>query len=305
MIGRGTRVGDLELLAFLGRGGQGELFLARPWEPRAHRRAAARLWLRACLAAHAIGPADALRWRLAALKLAYPAATPGLHDEHAHLAAPGNSHPHLASLYGRRYPGLAPDFGFTALGMAGRRAYLALAYQPGRSLNRLLPLRRAARRIGWSLEVARQVAQALAHLHRRGIVHHDVRAANVIVRSRSDGAPHCTLIDLGSAETPAAPRRRAVYGTVGHLPPERICDPPAPASPLVDIFGLGVLLQALTAGLPVSPALATLIADATAPNPVQRAAALPDMDALLARLCLEQGTGDRGQGRAQRAPSPL
>ena len=284
MIISGARVGDLELLAFLGRGGQGELFLARPWEQCASRRATARLWLRARMAANAIGPTDALSWRLAALKLAYPAATPSLHDEHAHLAAPGNFHPHLGCLYGRRHPGIAPDFGFTAPGVAGRRAYLALAYQPGRSLNRLLPLRRTARRISWSLEVARQVAQALAHLHRRGIVHHDVRAANIIVRSGRDGVPHCTLIDLGSAETPAAPRRRAVYGTAGHLPPERIADPPAPASPLVDIFGLGVLLQALTAGLPRSPALAALIADATAPNPVQRAAALPDMETLLARL---------------------
>jgi serine/threonine protein kinase len=280
VITPGARVGDFELLARLGRGGQGEAFLARPWEPAPSRRRVTRLWLRARLACGSLGQAEALRWALATVKVAHPAAADSLHDEHGLLAAPGAGHPHLPLLYGSRHPGLARDLGLSWDGV-GWRPYLALAFAPGRPLDALL--QRGRPPVSWSVAVAAQLAAALAHLHRRGVVHHDVRAANVVVRG-PPGRPRATLIDLGAAETPAAPRRRAVYGAPGHLPPERAGPAPALPTPLVDLYGLGALLRELTAGRPVSPALAALIADATAADPERRRAALPSADTLVERL---------------------
>jgi serine/threonine protein kinase len=112
------------------------------------------------------------------------------------------------------------------------------------------------------------------------VVHHDVRPANLIIRP----GPHTVLIDLGAAETPDAPRRRAIYGATGWLPPERLAASPAPASPLVDIYAVGALLHVLTNDAKMPTALAALIAEATAADPQRRGAALPTMDVLALRL---------------------
>ncbi len=277
MIGPGARLGGYELLARLGAGGQGEVFLARPWLAHGAAGRVGRWALQVRLGAGWIDARSAHQQRLAALKVAHPDAAASLHDEHAHLRSIGAAHPHLACLYSQRYPGAARD-----LGLAGRRVYLALAHEPGTPLDRVLARRRLP--VAWSISIVVQLGLALAHLHQRGIIHHDVRAANVVVRPAGSCGLHAVLIDLGAAETPAAPRRRAVYGTVGHLAPERLQDPPAPATPLVDLFGLGVLLRELTAGLNVSPALAEVVALATEPDPAQRAAGLPTITALLERL---------------------
>lgn len=284
----GANVGGFEPLWSLGSGGQGTVYLARPWQASATRRRQVRLWLRACHATGVLGQAQARRWRLAALKLAHSGQGDSLHDEHAHLAALGMAHPHLALLYTRRFAATAPrsDLGFAIVpGEAGWRPYLVLAYEAGENLADLLTRRRAPLMLNWSLTVAVQVAQALVHLHGRGIVHHDVRPANVLLRATRKGQPpDCVLLDLGAAETPARPRRRAIYGVDGWLAPERIGSNPAPANPLVDIFGLGALLRELTAGKALSPALGALIQDAMAPDPSQRGAHVPNMQAMLVRL---------------------
>lgn len=285
MIRPGARLGELEVLALIGSGGQGEVYLARPWEPRAARRRASGLWLRASLRAGALTPGAASRWRLGALKVARPEMAASLHDEHGHLAAPDACHLHLVRLYRRCFPGAAQhDLGLARVGDQGAaRPYLSLAYEPGVALSRSLA-RRGARgpAVGWSVAVAAQAAQALAHLHGRGVVHHDVRPANLVVRP----GPHAVLLDLGAAETPGEPRRRAVYGVPDWLPPERLGEPPAPASPLVDIYGVGALLRALTAGGPAPARLARLIDEATAPDPARRGAAFPTMGALIEALAL-------------------
>jgi serine/threonine protein kinase len=278
----GARAGDFELLARLGAGGQGEVFLARPWAPATLRRCATGLLLRRLQACGRLGAAAARRWRLAAVKVAHGSSADSLHDEHQHLAGQPGGHPHLVSLYSRRFGGGGRDLGHCAVG-EGRapRVYLACAYEPGLPLDRLLAQHRVPPP-AWSVALALQVAGALEQLHLRGVVHHDVRPANLIVRGGA--RPHAVLIDLGAAETPGAPRRRAVYGAPGHLPPERAGATPEPATFLVDVFGLGALLAALTAGAPAAGPLAELIAAATTAETARRRAAFPSMAALRQRL---------------------
>lgn len=276
----GARVGGFELLAPLGAGGQGEVFLAWPWAERAARRAAGRLVLRARLRLGPLTQGQAGRLGLGAVKLARQAMADSLHDEHGHLAAPGARHSHLPQLYRAAFPGFAgADIGLTPAGEAPG-LYLALAYEAGVPLDRMLARDRRAPALRWALAVAGQVAGALAHLHGRGVIHHDVRPANIVVRP----GPHAVLLDLGAAEATGAPRRRAVYGAPGWLPPERLGPRPAPASPLVDIYALGLLARALTAGCAAPPALARLIAGACEADPARRAAACPSAGALRAEL---------------------
>jgi serine/threonine protein kinase len=277
----GCRVGGFEILARIGAGGQGEVFLARPWERDPARRQRTRLWLRRRHAALKLDHSTARHWGLAALKLAHATSADSLHDEHRHLA--GLAAPHLPRLYSQRFPLEGMDFGLHSAG-AGQapRAYMALAYEPGASLDRMLAARHGPFPAAWSAAVGLQLAGALEHLHSRGVIHHDVRPANVIIGTAQP--PSCVLVDLGAAETPGAPRRRAIYGAAGYLPPERTGATPAMASAQVDIFGLGMVLRALTAGAPPPEPLAELIAEATDADPGRRRAALPDMAALRLRL---------------------
>lgn len=286
----GARVGDFELLARLGAGGQGEVFLARPWAADTARRAAGRLLLRARLRLGPITQAQASRLGLGAVKLAHQATADCLHDEHGHLAAPGAPHPHLPRLYRVSFPGFSgADLGLTRIS-GSPRLYLALAYEAGVPLERLLAGGRRAPGLGWALAVAAQVAAALAHLHGRGVIHHDVRPANIVVRP----GPHAVLLDLGAAEIAGRQWRRAVYGAPGWLPPERLGPRPAPASPLVDIYGLGLLLRALTVGRTLPPCLTRLIAEASAADPLRRAAAFSSVESLRGELlAVANGLGPR------------
>ncbi len=250
--------GRFRLLRRIGAGGQAEVYLARP---------------------------SGGGWRepLAALKLARPDHVDGLHDEHAWLARSGPACPGLARLYSRG-PG---DLGYLTLADQPRRPFLALAYLPGPTLERLLA-RRRRRGLppGLAAQIAAQVAAALDHLHRAvGIVHHDVRPANLIVGPGR--RPRATLIDLGAAESLAAPRRRHVYGAPGYLAPESLAG--APASPLADVYGLGMTLRAMLGDQAAPTDLAEIIRDATQGDPRRRGAAIPDMTTMINRLAAYLG----------------
>jgi serine/threonine protein kinase len=119
-------------------------------------------------------------------------------------------------------------------------------------------LRRRLRRdyrldVATALWVTRQTAEALAELHRAGLVHGDVKPDNV----RLTSAAHAVLIDLGFAhragENADLLARGFVLGTVNYLAPE-LCAPQPSDGPAADVFSLGVtLFEMLTGQLPYPP----------------------------------------------------
>jgi len=90
-------------------------------------------------------------------------------------------------------------------------------------------------------QVADEVARALAHLHGRGIVHHDVKPDNLLL----DPQGKTTLIDLGLATglSQGMPAR----GTLPYLAPEALA---GGGDQRVDLYALGATLFELCTGTP-------------------------------------------------------
>jgi serine/threonine-protein kinase len=98
-------------------------------------------------------------------------------------------------------------------------------------------------------DVLGQVADALDHIHRRGIVHGDVKADNIMLAAETDGARRrrvVRLLDFGLARRHDAGHDETVSGSPHYLAPERAGG--APASVATDIYALGVLGYLLLTG---------------------------------------------------------
>jgi serine/threonine protein kinase len=94
------------------------------------------------------------------------------------------------------------------------------------------------------------LAQAVAYIHRRGVIHRDLKPTNILLDSQ-DGQIYVRLIDFGIAslqgQLASAPLTTAGHelGTVAYMAPERLSGVAAPSN---DIFSLGVILYQMLTG---------------------------------------------------------
>ncbi len=98
-----------------------------------------------------------------------------------------------------------------------------------------------------ALDVAAQVAAALADAHAVGVVHRDVKPHNVLLRP-GQGQVHAYLCDFGIArdDESALTSAGVVAGTYAYLAPERFRGEPATAAS--DVYALGCLVWFLLTG---------------------------------------------------------
>jgi len=144
-----------------------------------------------------------------------------------------------------RHPRIVPVF---EAGCAGKRHYIAMALIEGHSLaDRIvegpLPIRRAA-------EIVADLAEALAYAHAEGIVHRDVKPANI----RLDDRDAVYLMDFGIAYRPesgevALPPGR-ILGTPAYVAPEQAQGGQTDVQPASDQYSLGAVLYELLCGQP-------------------------------------------------------
>jgi len=130
-------------------------------------------------------------------------------------------------------------------GAVGQRPYLVYELVEGaRELDLVLPELEVAGRV----DLVTQVASALGYAHAHGVVHRDVKPANVLV----DAQGRARLADFGIARLEGAERLTATgafVGTPHYMSPEAFRG--QSTGPASDVWSTGVLLyQALTGELP-------------------------------------------------------
>ena len=129
--------------------------------------------------------------------------------------------------------------------------YFTMPFLEGDTLRQRLA-REGAFPMGDAVRVARDIANALVHVHSLGVVHRDVKPENILL------APHgAVLLDFGHARAPAImpsvdaqDARKYIVGTPNYVSPEQVAGRRV-ADSRSDIYSLGcVLLEMLTGQLP-------------------------------------------------------
>jgi eukaryotic-like serine/threonine-protein kinase len=179
---------------------------------------------------------DRLFRRRVALKLMWPRATATLLDEAQALAT--LKHPSIVELY--------------AAGMFGETPYLVLERVDGTTLDAFLRARKrsvAPLGVGETLEKSARIADALAVVHAAGLVHRDVKPANILLASGP--ARRVVLSDFGICQSEDHLTRKGalVSGSPSYMAPETIRNASQPGTRyLVDIYALGVVTFEMLAG---------------------------------------------------------
>ena len=152
------------------------------------------------------------------------------------------SHPNLVSVLGT--------------GTHEGRPYLVMELVDGESLQHIL--RRGPMNVDEAVELVAEIASGLGAAHAAGVVHRDVKPANIL--HAASGAPR--LVDFGIAradDMTSITGTNFVIGTAFYLSPEQARgETPGPAS---DVYSLGcVLFEALTGQPPFDGDTAVAVA---------------------------------------------
>jgi eukaryotic-like serine/threonine-protein kinase len=220
----GHRIGPYQVISQLGRGGMGEVYLAE--DARLERKVA----LKVLPAAFTQNPDRVRRF------------------EREAKAASALNHPNILTVH---EIGMASTEG-------GSAHYIVSEFVEGETLRE--QMQRGPVSLTAALELAQQVASALAAAHAAGIVHRDIKPENVMVRP--DGL--VKVLDFGLAKlteppatTPEADSQAetmarlstepgVVMGTISYMSPEQARG--LKVDHRTDIFSLGVVLYEMIAG---------------------------------------------------------
>ena len=164
--------------------------------------------------------------------------------------------------------------------------FISMEYVDGEDLRSVL------RRLGRPsrekvAEIARQLCAGLAAAHEIGVLHRDLKSANVMI----DGRGRARIADFGLASFQHELPEDTVAGTPAYMAPELFAG--APPSTRTDVYALGVVLFELATGRSPFPSatvgeLRRLKLASLPPSPREH---VPDIDPLLERLilgCLEK-----------------
>jgi serine/threonine protein kinase len=219
-IATGTILGNYELLSTIGVGGMGQVYRAR--DTRLGRIVAIKV-----LPPHLFGVRDfSQRFRREA------------------LAVSALSHPNICALY---------DVGELVIEQGGESmtvSYLVMEHLEGETLRERLQSAMSSRQ---ALDIAIQIANALAAAHRKGLIHRDLKPENVFLTR--DGV--VKVLDFGlvkavnesASDAPSASHTQPghILGTAAYMSPEQVRG--EAVDHRSDIFAFGVVLYEMLTGL--------------------------------------------------------
>ncbi len=250
--------GDYELLELIGEGGMGVVYRAR--QSGLDREVAVKL-----LAAGPWASRDFIeRFRREAQNAARM------------------QHPNIVAIY---EVGSTEDMQFFSMRLVHGGSLAELLRHEGT----LAPMRAA--------KLLRTIAEAVDYAHRLGVLHLDLKPANVLIDE--NGAPH--VADFGLArrlDSALAANYDEVSGTPSYMAPEQASPRTAKITPATDIWGLGAILYELVTSAPPflggSPqATLKLVVRGSLRSPRQIVPALPrDLEAIILK-CLARDTNER------------
>jgi predicted Ser/Thr protein kinase len=168
-------------------------------------------------------------------------------------------HPHLAAdpMVSRRFRTEALASGrlchrnvARVIDFGGRNGalYLVMEYIAGKPLDELV-IEQAPLEARLATDICRQILRGLHHAHTSGVIHADIKSANVLVDVQTDGGVHAVVIDFGLArfsDDASIHDGRTISGTPDYVAPELVQGGlPTIAS---DIYAAGVVLYELITG---------------------------------------------------------
>lgn len=127
-------------------------------------------------------------------------------------------------------------------------AYIVMEFVPGPSLEEMIRQRNLPNREALLLYL-RQIAEALDYAHRKGVIHRDVKPANIILSEAPLEAVRVAKItDFGIAKTVSheATQAGGMTGTPSYMSPEQIEGHPVDGR--TDQFSLGVVIYEILSG---------------------------------------------------------
>jgi serine/threonine protein kinase len=190
--------------------------------------------------------------------------------------------------------------------------YVVLEMLEGRTLDGILTARRRLS-IADTVQIGRQVCDALAHAHARGVVHRDLKPSNIFVARNEIGDEMVKLIDLGVAaiaQEQLADRDRKltaaheVLGTPEYMAPEQLWGRAIDAR--TDVYALGMsLYECLTGEVPYVgsyPDVLVQVSNASSPPSVRaRRSDVPPALAVVIENALEKEAAARFQSVSELA----
>ena len=156
-----------------------------------------------------------------------------------------------------RHPNIVPLF---ETGQDAGRLFIATAFIPGGTLEATLAAAQGPLPFGRAATLVRKLAEALDYAHRQGVVHRDVKPANVLLDERDEPL----LADFGLAARAEGDEKLthegAVIGTPAYMVPEQASARAGEVGPASDQYALGVILyEMLTGSRPFSGSVHALL----------------------------------------------